>query len=274
MATRLLFVDDEASLRATLPQILEQEGFKVTAAASVPEALEYINRETYDVLLTDLNIGNPGDGFTLVSAMRRTQPRAVTLILTGYPDFETALEAIRSQVDDYLVKPADIPTLVSNIKERLQHPRRMRRQPPKRVASVIREHGPDVVELWLEQVERKPSLRALPLSREERIDQMPELLAHLAAGLDGPNQELSPDALAIAVSHGRVRAAQGYTVPLLLAEAHILNKVLARVLEENLLVVELSTLVFDALKVGEHLNVLLEESIQAFQRAQKSEGAA
>ena len=54
-------------------------------------------------LLTDLNIGGPADGFILVSAMRRVQCKAATFILTGYPDFQTALEAIRKQVDDYFV---------------------------------------------------------------------------------------------------------------------------------------------------------------------------
>ena len=67
----------------------------------------------FDVLISDLNIGQPGDGFTVVSAMRRSQPACITLILTGYPGFDTALEAIRSQVDDYLIKPAAIPTLIN-----------------------------------------------------------------------------------------------------------------------------------------------------------------
>ena len=120
MATRILFVDDEAGIRTTLQAILEQHGFQVTTAATVPEALEHLNHATFDVLLSDLNIGQPGDGFTVVSAMRRVQPDAVTFILTGYPDFDTALQAIRSQVDDYLLKPTDVPTLIHAIKRRLR----------------------------------------------------------------------------------------------------------------------------------------------------------
>ena len=77
MATRILFVDDEAGIRLTLGPILEKHGFAVMTAASVSEALELINHETFDVLLSDLNIGQPGDGFTVVSAMRRVQPEAV-----------------------------------------------------------------------------------------------------------------------------------------------------------------------------------------------------
>jgi len=52
--------------------------------------------------------------------MRSTQPKCVTLILTGYPGFETALEALQNQVDDYLIKPVDVPTLVSLIEKKLK----------------------------------------------------------------------------------------------------------------------------------------------------------
>src|SRR5207302_4187379 len=122
---KILFADDEPSVRMTLAAILQQEGFDVSVAATVPEALSYINRDSFDVLLADLNIGERGDGFTLISAMRRVQPQAVTLILTGYPDFETALQAIRNQVDDYLTKPADVKLLVAAIREKSKNPRRV-----------------------------------------------------------------------------------------------------------------------------------------------------
>jgi two-component system response regulator PilR (NtrC family) len=100
----MLFVDDEPSIRLTLPQILRMHGYDVEVASTVTEALAAIQSRKFDVLISDLNIGSAGDGFTVVSAMRRTQPECITLILTGYPGFETALQAIRSQVDDYLVK--------------------------------------------------------------------------------------------------------------------------------------------------------------------------
>src|SRR5450755_27249 len=115
MATRILFVDDEAGIRLTLGPILEKHGFAVVTAASVSEALARINHETFDVLLSDLNIGQPGDGFTVVSAMRRVQPEACTFILTGYPDFESAIQAIRNQVDDYFAKPLKIEHLLASI---------------------------------------------------------------------------------------------------------------------------------------------------------------
>ena len=150
MATRILFVDDEAGIRNTLKPILEQHGFEVTAAATVPEALEHMNHATFDVLLSDLNIGQPGDGFTVVSAMRRVQPEAATFILTGYPDFDTALQAIRSQVDDYLLKPTDVPLLIHAIQSRLEHRRQI---PPertlKRVSDLMQESLGEITREWL-----------------------------------------------------------------------------------------------------------------------------
>lgn len=117
---QLLFVDDESSIRVLMPAVLARHGFQVTAAGTVSEALNLIATHHFDVLVSDLNIGEPGDGFTVVSAMRRTHPDAATFILTGYPAFESALEAIRQQVDDYFVKPADAETLVSRILAKLE----------------------------------------------------------------------------------------------------------------------------------------------------------
>ena len=116
---RLLFVDDEPSIRLTLPAVLEDHGFLVTTAGSVPDAIARIDHARFDVLLSDLNIGQEGDGFQVVSAMKQRHPQCVNIILTGYPAFESAVLAIRHQVDDYLVKPANIDILVRTIKHKL-----------------------------------------------------------------------------------------------------------------------------------------------------------
>ena len=119
-SVRVLFVDDEPGIRITMPQILRRHGLSVRAVGTVNHALAEITSAQFDVLISDLNIGQPGDGLTVVSTMRSMQPNCVTLILTGFPRLDTELEAIRSQVDGYLTKPAQIPTLVSLIQEKLQ----------------------------------------------------------------------------------------------------------------------------------------------------------
>src|SRR5207253_5127478 len=119
---RVLFVDDEPSIRLTLPPILEKAGFDVHVAESVADALFEINSFQFDALVTDLNIGEEGDGFLVASGMRHIQPNCTIFILTGYPAFETALQAIHSQVDDYLVKPVEIDSLVNALKGKLDKP--------------------------------------------------------------------------------------------------------------------------------------------------------
>ncbi len=117
---RVLFVDDEPGIRHTMPEMLRRQGFSVRAVGTVDQALAEITSARFDVLISDLNFDHPADGFIVVSAMRRMQPKCVILVLTGFPDFETVLEAIRNQVDDYVIKPAAIPALVNLINEKLQ----------------------------------------------------------------------------------------------------------------------------------------------------------
>ena len=115
----LLFVDDEPSIRLTLPPILQERGFQVQIAASVSEALTAIKAHKFDVLLSDINIDRESDGFTVVHAMREANPDCVTVLLTGYPAFETAVRSIRAEVDDYFTKPADLDAIISIIDRKL-----------------------------------------------------------------------------------------------------------------------------------------------------------
>lgn len=116
---RLFFVDDEPSIRLTLPPLLEQRGFAVTIAASVPEALTILRTQQFDVLLCDINIDREADGFTVVKAMREANPDCVAVLLTAYPGFETAVQSIRDEVDDYFTKPADLNAVVDSIERKL-----------------------------------------------------------------------------------------------------------------------------------------------------------
>jgi ActR/RegA family two-component response regulator len=266
MGTRILFVDDEAGIRMTLAPILERHNFEVTTAATVPEALEKINHYTFDVLLSDLNIGQPGDGFTVVSAMRRVQPEACTFILTGYPDFETALQAIRSQVDDYLLKPTDVPTLIQAIARKLEQKRpRVHEAPVKRVSELLRENVQQITEEWLKEVKSHPELLTLRLKDDDRIDHIPPLIDQLAVRID--SGQTSSRALAeLGQKHGKMRARQGYSIPLMVIEMRLLQRVISFVLQRNLIRMDLSTVIADMMEAGEGLQEELEFSIRGFQQ--------
>lgn len=260
---RVLFVDDEPSIRMTLSAILERAGFQVTMAATVPEALDHMGKEKFDLLLSDLNIGQPGDGFTVISAMRRSQPEVATIILTDFPDFDTAMQALRSQVDDYLTKPADVKKLLSVLNENLRKPKRHTPVQVKRVSTVLRENANQIVESWFTAATQDREISRVSLSKRDCIDHLPAILAELAERVDSNRSEGGmkrerPRA------HGQERRHQGYTARQLVAEARILHNIVSNTVQEHLLSIDMSTLTSDLMQFGESLHEQLEASIQAF----------
>lgn len=116
---RVLFVDDEAGIRNTLPIILRRYGFTVTVAARVQEALDYIETQGFDLLLCDLNIEREGDGFTVIRALKKANPLCVSIILTGFPGLESAIDGIHEGVDEYIIKPTNADVLIAVLAEKL-----------------------------------------------------------------------------------------------------------------------------------------------------------
>lgn len=266
---RLLFVDDEPSIRALMPAILKQRGFDVTVAATVSEALNLIATRKFDVLLSDLNIGESGDGFTVVSAMRRTQPGTATFILTGYPAFESALEAIRHQVDDYFVKPAEVETLVNRIVARLQGPPSERRGlKPRRLPKILEEHKVEIFTRWLEYAKADDRIQSTGLSNEETADQLPALIDEIIT--TSSDLTLSQDALLAAQRHGKTRLQQGSSVVGMIREAHILHGVISEIVQENLLSADISFVVTDIMRIGEAVQAFLEESLHTYFELQRA----
>jgi CheY-like chemotaxis protein len=252
----------------TLPAILSRFDFNVTSAADVPEALRLIASQQFDVLISDLNIGQPGDGFTVVSAMRRTQPNATTFILTGYPAFETALEAIRQQVDDYLVKPADVTTVVEKIRAKLAAPRNsVPRMEVKRLAAILDGSKSEIVTQWMDAAKQDPQISAWKLSDHDLTDHLPAVISEIISSSRGPR--LSAGAFEAARTHGKTRFQQGCTIPSMIREGRLLHETVSRVVQDNLLGADISFIVPDIMAVGESMQAFLEESIRAYVLAAK-----
>ncbi|MGH9521236.1 MAG: response regulator [Terriglobales bacterium] len=263
--TRILFVDDEPGIRLTLPAILEQHGFDVTSVERVSDALRIIGTQEFDALISDLNIGEPGDGFTVVSAMRRTQPRCVNFILTGYPAFETALQAIRSQVDDYLVKPADVRELVDLLENKLSAPRATLRMAAQPLGDFLGQHVDKIMGRALEAMKNHPRLAALRLADSERTDHIPELLDEIIRQLhsahpDHPSREVSR----AGAIHGDVRRRQGYTQEMLVDDTRILDSSIFACVQDHFLHIDLSNLIPDLSRLNDGLEAHLQASLTSF----------
>ncbi len=101
---RILVVDDEAVIREGVRRILEKEGYQAEPKASGRIALERLQAEDYDLVITDLKMPGMG-GMELLKAIRILQPDVPVIIVTGYSTVETAVDAMKSGAFDYLAKP-------------------------------------------------------------------------------------------------------------------------------------------------------------------------
>jgi DNA-binding NtrC family response regulator len=120
---KLLIVDDDEDLRATLANFVSRMGVGVSCAGSVAEASRLLSSETpsFDVILTDLKLPG-GSGLEIVRAAHECNPQALVSILTGYGSLQTAIEAIRLGAYDYITKPFSLDEIgvqVRNMVERV-----------------------------------------------------------------------------------------------------------------------------------------------------------
>jgi DNA-binding NtrC family response regulator len=116
MAERLLIVEDEETLRESLQRVFQKSGYLVDTTSSAESALEKLEQEVYDLMITDIIL--PGiDGIDLLKKARLKQPKVIVLIITAYASVETAVEALRAGAYDYVMKPIiheEIKKIVSN----------------------------------------------------------------------------------------------------------------------------------------------------------------
>lgn len=101
---RLLVVDDDALFREELASALGDLGHDVTAASSVPKAIEALEAEPFDLVFTDLKMPRHG-GAELLAEVRRRWPATAVIVVTGFATVETAVEMMKLGAFDYISKP-------------------------------------------------------------------------------------------------------------------------------------------------------------------------
>lgn len=103
---QILLVDDDATILKTFMPALENAGYKVSMANDGSEAIRKLNQQMYHLVITDLNM--PGfDGIKVLKKTKEMYPECVAIILTGFGDLSSAIDALRLDADDYLLKPCD-----------------------------------------------------------------------------------------------------------------------------------------------------------------------
>ena len=102
----LLLLDDDAPFRNRLARALEQRGFTVTMAEGVHQALDIITKTPPAFAVMDMRLED-GNGLKAIEALHAKRPDARAIMLTGYGNIATAVQAVKSGAIDYLSKPAD-----------------------------------------------------------------------------------------------------------------------------------------------------------------------
>jgi DNA-binding response OmpR family regulator len=274
---RVLLVDDDDAVRDMMTATLERKGFGVLAATNVTEALKLITTETFDVLITDLHMPSPGDGFTVVTAMRHFQPNALTLLVSGYPDVQSAMAAILLQADEIIVKPFDVGRLAELVRDRMLTRLPVAPLEKQRVAEILHRSISIVVADWLARAKKSSELNHLSLSDDERTGHLPKLVEDLVVRLSKPSAT-SKDSDAVfseaAIAHGKLRYQQGYTPAMLVHESRILQVTLFGTLQSNLSLLDFSLLLPDVMTIADEVDAQLTQTMDSYMKAMRQAAAA
>lgn len=118
MKQNILVVDDEPVARQSLTDILKLEGYIVSAVANGQAAVEHVRTHAVDLMIVDLKM--PGmDGLEVIQVVNQTSPETEIILLTAHGSMDSAVQALRLRIHDYLSKPASPPQILASVKKGL-----------------------------------------------------------------------------------------------------------------------------------------------------------
>lgn len=118
MKSSILIVDDEPVTRKSLSDIIRLEGYMVTSVPNGQAAVEHVRTHHVDLMIVDLRM--PGmDGLEVVQVVNQVAPDTEVILLTAFASTETAIQALRLRIHDYLQKPSPPSQIVASVKKGL-----------------------------------------------------------------------------------------------------------------------------------------------------------
>ena len=262
---RVLLVDDDESVLDVLTLVLEHNDFEVNSATTVNQALALIAAQPYDVLVSDLHMPEHGDGLTVVSAMRHSNPMAVTVIFSAYPEMKHAAQAILKQTDAVVVKPLGVENLIHVIRDRLHRGTSVLPRTVESVADILERCTQSTIEEWLQSVRDEPEVITVPLDDDERCAHLPQLFRDLVFRLRFPIPLGTRALVSVAAAeHGITRRKQGYTAAMLVEESRMLQASIFQTLQDNLNKIDFSVLLVGVMAIADECESQLAQSMASF----------
>ncbi|MBA3948164.1 MAG: response regulator transcription factor [Herpetosiphonaceae bacterium] len=123
----IMVVEDDTRARMLLVEILRAAGYHATMAANGEQALELLEQQQFDVVITDIRLGAVDGVQVLYAARGQPQPPAV-ILLTGYGSLDSAISALRVGACDYLMKPVEPPEMLQCVARAVEQQRVIQRQ--------------------------------------------------------------------------------------------------------------------------------------------------
>jgi two-component system, NtrC family, response regulator PilR len=181
---RILIVEDEKSMREVLKMLLEGEGYEVTTASDGLEGLSYVEKDIFDLVITDLKMPK-ADGFNVLKKTKDVSPNSIVIMITAFGTRDTAIEAMKLGAYDYISKPFNIDEVRLIVRKALEKKK-------------LREE----LELLREKVEKKYSLGNI-IGQSPQMQELFRLVPKIAqsnsnvliAGESGSGKELVAAAL-------------------------------------------------------------------------------
>ena len=126
---RILVVEDDTLVRRSFVRMMEVEKYQVYGAASCAEGLKKLHRSRFDLILTDIRLGDES-GMKILERAKKINPNIIVFMVTGYSSLESMKKAMKNGASDYIVKPVDMDLLLLKIKTALERVPRPSDQSP------------------------------------------------------------------------------------------------------------------------------------------------
>lgn len=125
ISARLLIVDDDPVALDLLREVLSKEGYEVVSALSAEEAISQGIENIFDVIITDVRMGEK-DGMDVLRSFKKTSPETAVIMITAFGSIDTAIEAIREGAFDYISKPFKLEEIKITVRRALEQRRLLR----------------------------------------------------------------------------------------------------------------------------------------------------
>jgi YesN/AraC family two-component response regulator len=196
--------------------------------------------------------------------MRHANPKAVTMLLSAFPEMDAAAHAILMQTDQILVKPMEVTALVEAIKQRL-----VSGAPSapvvETVAVILKRSVKLTIEAWFDRIRADEKVMKIKMTYEQRTSHLPQVFRDLVSRLESAKPIGSKELISEAASeHGINRRRQGYTAAMLVEESRMLQVCIFNTLQNNLATIDFSVLLIGVMTIADEIDSQLSQAMDSY----------